>query len=480
MLLVMGICNSCLKAISEYLNPSYHPIDNSNDGGRSGGPHAFNSSSSVKAASQSSINSFGSGKGRSGYPDTYQRSGNGFVSNNVNVHEHGQGLQHHHPTYQAYQPQIQPGVVGTGSTLGIGQGNTSGVGMGGAMVQATMPQVISHGSSGSLIGDGSNTGKFFNIKYELREEIGVGSTSKCYRCIRKSDRKEFACKVIDKQQVEVKFTGLLEQFFLEIKVLQLLNHPNIIHLEEAFEKSDRIYMVMELMNGGELFDYVVQKGTLSEKEASVIVRKITSAVAHMHALNIIHRDLKPENLLLTTKGEDAEVKLIDFGLAKEISNDSVARSFLGTRGYLAPEILQRGTYDKAIDIWALGVIVFVLLCGCLPFDDDSSRIASESAARKKFALRFPRWASNISASAKDLLHNLLEVDPKHRFTAEQALNHPWVSGRTVQDNNYLQSPSLLGRRELRSPMASQMQAMQNRALQSTGGPLGGGGGWKGG
>ncbi len=97
-----------------------------------------------------------------------------------------------------------------------------------------------------------------------------------------------------------------------------------------------------------------------------------------------------------------------------------------------------------MSIQALGVIAFVLLCGCLPFDDDSSRIASETAAKKKFTLRFPKWASNLSASAKDLLHNLLDVNPKTRFTAEQALNHPWVSGRTVQPNSYLQSPSILG------------------------------------
>lgn len=137
-------------------------------------------------------------------------------------------------------------------------------------------------------------------------------------------------------------------------------------------------------------------------------------------------------------------------------SDPVARSFLGTRGYLAPEMLQRHSYDKAIDIWALGVIAFVLLCGCLPFDDDSSRIASDSAARKKFTLRFPRWAASLSTSAKDLLHNLLDVNPKTRFTAEQALNHPWVSGRTVQMNNYLQSPSMIGerRKELRSPALS--------------------------
>lgn len=111
---------------------------------------------------------------------------------------------------------------------------------------------------------------------------------------------EFACKVIDKRQVEAKFNGLLDQFFVEIKVLKTLNHPNIIHLEDTFETPDRIYIVMEMMNGGELFDYVVEKGTLSEEEASLIIRKITSAVAHMHGLNIIHRDLKPENLVSFT------------------------------------------------------------------------------------------------------------------------------------------------------------------------------------
>jgi len=283
------------------------------------------------------------------------------------------------------------------------------------------------------------------MNYELREEIGVGSTSKCYKCVKKSDGTEYACKVIDKRQVEMKFSGLLDQFFVEIKVLKSLNHPNIIRLEDTFESPDRIYMIMEMMKGGELFDYVVEKGTLSEEEASVLVRKITSAVAHMHSLDIIHRDLKPENLLLTSKGPDAEIKLIDFGLAKVVQRETVASSFLGTKGYLAPEMLQRHSYDKSIDMWALGVIVFVLLCGCLPFDDDSSKIDSETAARKKFALRFPKWAASLSPSAKDLLNNLLEINPKNRYTAHQALAHPWVVGKTVLPNSYLQSPCVLGK-----------------------------------
>lgn len=308
-------------------------------------------------------------------------------------------------------------------------------------------------SENKSIGNNDSHAPGFFIKYELRDIVGVGSTANCHRCARKSDGKEFACKVIDKRQIEVKFTGLLEQFHVEIKVLEELNHPHIIKLEDVFETPDRIFIVMELMDGGELFDYVVEKGMLNEEEASVMIRKITSALAHMHSKGIIHRDLKPENLLLTSKLPDAEIKLIDFGLAKKISNDTVAHSFLGTRGYLAPEMLQRHAYDKAIDVWALGIIVFVLLCGCLPFDDDSSRITSEVVARKKFALRFPRWASNLSPSAKELMQKLLDVNPKTRITAEEALRHPWVTGVKATPNNYLQSPSVLGerRKELKSP-----------------------------
>jgi serine/threonine protein kinase len=120
--------------------------------------------------------------------------------------------------------------------------------------------------------------------------------------------------------------------------------------------------------------------------------------------------------------------------------EPVARSFLGTRGYLAPEMLQRRDYTKAVDTWALGVIVFVLLCGCLPFDDDSSTVPSDDLVRAKFVLRFPRWAKNLSSSAKDLLSHLLETNPAKRYTAEQALEHPWVSGNAAPKGNLLASP----------------------------------------
>mmetsp|Transcript_16685 Transcript_16685/g.38519 ORF Transcript_16685/g.38519 Transcript_16685/m.38519 type:complete len:430 (+) Transcript_16685:207-1496(+) len=291
--------------------------------------------------------------------------------------------------------------------------------------------------------EGSDAEAALHQKYQLMEVLGVGSTSTCHRCVDKKTGFHYACKVIDKQMIKDRFHGMMEQFHTEIEALRALNHPSIIQLLDVFISEEKIFIVMELMEGGELFDYVVQKGTLTEDEASKIVRKVTSAMVYMHSKNIVHRDLKPENLLLRRKPEHPEdavdVKIIDFGLSKCMT-EPVAQSFLGTRGYLAPEMLQRRDYTKAVDTWALGVIVFVLLCGCLPFDDDSATVPSDDLVRAKFVLRFPRWAKNLSPSAKDLLSHLLDVNPTRRYTAEQALDHAWVTGKEAPKGNLLSSP----------------------------------------
>ncbi len=337
-----------------------------------------------------------------------------------------------------------------------------------------------------FIYDGPDGEQRFMRKYQMSEVLGVGSTSICHRCVDRNTGKSYACKIIDKQQIEARFEGMLSQFKMEIAALQKLStHPNIIQLYDVYTTNTKIYIVMELMAGGELFDYVVQKGTLTEAEASAIVRMVTSALVYMHDQNIIHRDLKPENLLLTHKPNsiyDIEVKIIDFGLSKvckvsswfvvaavasvwfsrfsipipdstahyyylcyfilskQSMSEPLATTFLGTRGYLAPEMLQRRNYSKAVDTWALGVIVFVLLCGCLPFDDDSTSIPSDALVRSKFTLRFPRWARNLSPSAKDLLSHLLDVNPASRYSAEDAMDHPWVRGQTAPKDSMLHSP----------------------------------------
>ncbi|KAL7427659.1 hypothetical protein ACHAXH_002292 [Discostella pseudostelligera] len=310
-----------------------------------------------------------------------------------------------------------------------------------AMQQQQQPNAEIH--------DGPDAEALLYQKYELCEVLGIGSTSTCHRCIDLSTGQSRACKIVDKLGMDSQCssitlsTNLLDQFYTEIKTLRSLRHPNIIQLYDVFITQDKIYIIMEFMSGGELFDYVVQKGTLTEEEASRIVRKVTSALVYMHSRNVIHRDMKPENLLLAHKprsSHDIEVKIIDFGLSKILSDSPIASSFLGTRGYLAPEMIQRRDYTKSVDAWALGVIIFVLLCGCLPFDDDCHSMPNSPALREKFTLRFPRWAKDLSSSAKDLLNHLLVVDSRKRYTAEQAMNHPWVRGETASSESLLQSP----------------------------------------
>lgn len=294
----------------------------------------------------------------------------------------------------------------------------------------------------AIVHEGVNGEMELHEKYEICEVLGVGSTSTCNRCVERRTGKSFACKIIDKRHIQQRFNGMMEQFHTEIEALRSLNHPNIITLYDVYITNEKIYIVMELLEGGELFDYVVKKGTLNEEEAAKIVRMVTSALVYMHQQNIVHRDLKPENLLLVrspTCSEDIDVKIIDFGLSK-CMEEPVATSFLGTRGYLAPEMLQRKEYSKSVDTWALGVIVYVLLCGCLPFDDGSDILACDDMLRARFVLRFPRWAKDLSPSAKDLLARLLDIRPEHRLSAEEALEHPWVKGKTALRNSMLQSP----------------------------------------
>lgn len=310
------------------------------------------------------------------------------------------------------------------------------------------PAPTSNGNSNreqfAQIHDGKNAEAELYSKYEIAEVLGVGSTSICHRCIELSSGQSRACKIIDKTEIDPQYQSMMDQFYMEIETLRSLKHPNIIQLFDVYISEEKIYIIMELMTGGELFDYVVQKGTLTEEEASRIVRMVTSALVYMHSKNVIHRDLKPENLLLSHKprsSHDIEVKIIDFGLSKIMPETStVASSFLGTRGYLAPEMIQRRDYTKSVDAWALGVIVFVLLCGCLPFDDDCQTIPNSPDLRSKFTLRFPRWAKDLSKSAKDLLNHLLDIDSRRRYTAEQALQHPWVAGDTASKDSLLQSP----------------------------------------
>ncbi|GMF43005.1 unnamed protein product [Phytophthora fragariaefolia] len=209
---------------------------------------------------------------------------------------------------------------------------------------------------------------------------------------------------------------------------QTLDHPNIIKLYDVCEGNRHLHLVTELCTGGELFDRIIARGHYSEADAAVLVRKICDAVKHCHERDICHRDLKPENFLFATKAEDAELKVIDFGLSRMDDGLSagVMTTRVGTPYYIAPEVLGRH-YDKSCDLWSIGVIMYILLCGYPPFygDTDPEIFASVRAGRYDFDS--PEW-TNVSEEAKDLISRLLLVDASKRLTADEVLRHPWVSG----------------------------------------------------
>jgi serine/threonine protein kinase len=236
---------------------------------------------------------------------------------------------------------------------------------------------------------------------------------------------------------------LLEQLHHEISVLKKLNHPNVIPLVDVFETPDKVFIVMELMKGGELFDCIVRKGRFSEREAIDVVAQVASGLAHCHEQGVVHRDLKPENLLLEEKwepwhdknkkknGSMGVVKIADFGFSRSLGT-ATTRSYIGTAGYLAPELRQGKAYSKSVDVWALGVIMYVLLSGHLPFPPEAHPILEQDNMVKRFALKFHKaqW-STISMSAKELIWAMLQVDPDERCTARDVCQHPWVKGKPL-------------------------------------------------
>jgi len=207
-----------------------------------------------------------------------------------------------------------------------------------------------------------------------------------------------------------------------------------VQLFEMFETKKHVYMVLELLTGGELFDRVIQKGSFSEKEAADLVRPLAAALQYLHGIGVVHRDLKPENLIYSSSRADASIKITDFGLAKlTLAAKSSLSTACGTPGYVAPEVLKNEPYGSPVDLWSLGVILYILLCGFPPFYHESTAALYKLIKKGQYDFPAPYW-TEISDSAKNLVRALLTVDPSARATPSQVLAHPWIASGMATTN----------------------------------------------
>lgn len=244
------------------------------------------------------------------------------------------------------------------------------------------------------------------------------------RCVHRESGAEFAVKVIDLRRVPPNEKAKIKR---EARICLMLNHPNIVKLHEAYETPQTYFMVFEIVSGGELFEDIVRRTFYSERDASHLMLQILSAIQHIHRKDIVHRDLKPENLLLESHRDGADIKLTDFGLAVIMEKQQNEWfGFAGTPGYLAPEVIKRVPYGKPVDLWACGVILYILLAGYPPFWDDDTKVLYEQIKLGEYDYPSPDW-DDVSNEAKDLINHLLVQDPTKRLTVDQALNHPWIA-----------------------------------------------------
>ncbi|XP_034174190.1 calcium/calmodulin-dependent protein kinase II isoform X40 [Osmia lignaria lignaria] len=266
----------------------------------------------------------------------------------------------------------------------------------------------------------------FSDNYDLKEELGKGAFSVVRRCVQKSTGHEFAAKIINTKKLTARDFQKLER---EARICRKLQHQNIVRLHDSIQEENYHYLVFDLVTGGELFEDIVAREFYSEADASHCIQQILESVHHCHHNGVVHRDLKPENLLLASKAKGAAVKLADFGLAIEVQGEAQAWfGFAGTPGYLSPEVLKKEPYGKPVDIWACGVILYILLVGYPPFwDEDQHRLYAQIKAGS-YDYPSPEW-DTVTPEAKNLINQMLTVNPSKRITASEALKHPWICQR---------------------------------------------------
>ncbi|XP_023813934.1 calcium/calmodulin-dependent protein kinase type II subunit beta isoform X17 [Oryzias latipes] len=268
----------------------------------------------------------------------------------------------------------------------------------------------------------------FTDEYQLYEELGKGAFSVVRRCVKLSTGQEYAAKIINTKKLSARDHQKLER---EARICRLLKHPNIVRLHDSISEEGFHYLLFDLVTGGELFEDIVAREYYSEADASHCIQQILEAVLHCHQMGVVHRDLKPENLLLASKCKNAAVKLADFGLAIEVQGDQQAWfGFAGTPGYLSPEVLRKEAYGKPVDIWACGVILYILLVGYPPFWDEDQHKLYQQIKAGAYDFPSPEW-DTVTPEAKNLINQMLTINPVKRITAQEALKHPWVCQRST-------------------------------------------------
>uniref|UniRef100_A0A665W786 non-specific serine/threonine protein kinase n=1 Tax=Echeneis naucrates TaxID=173247 RepID=A0A665W786_ECHNA len=263
--------------------------------------------------------------------------------------------------------------------------------------------------------------------YEIGEQLGSGQFAIVKRCTEKSTGNEYAAKFIKKRQSRASRRGVRrEEIEREVNILQELQHPNVVALHDVYENRTDVVLILELVSGGELFDFLAQKESLSEEEATQFIKQVLDGVQYLHSKGIAHFDLKPENIMLLDRNVPLpRIKLIDFGLAHKIEAGADFKNIFGTPEFVAPEIVNYEPLGLEADMWSIGVITYILLSGASPFLGDTKQetLGNISAMNYEFD---EELFSNTSELAKSFIKQLLEKDTRKRMTIQDAHNHPWI------------------------------------------------------
>ncbi|KAL8725394.1 MAG: hypothetical protein Q9181_006436 [Wetmoreana brouardii] len=264
-------------------------------------------------------------------------------------------------------------------------------------------------------------------RYKTGKTLGAGSYSVVKECVHIDTGRYYAAKVINKRMM----AGREHMVRNEIAVLKRVSmgHQNILTLVDYFETMNNLYLVTDLALGGELFDRICRKGSYYETDAADLIRATLSAVAYLHDHGIVHRDLKPENLLFRTPEDNADLLIADFGLSRIMDEEAfhVLTTTCGTPGYMAPEIFKKTGHGKPVDVWAIGVITYFLLCGYTPFDRDSNLEEMQAILIADYSFTPIEYWRGVSLPARDFIKRCLTIDPQVRMTSHQALSHPFVA-----------------------------------------------------